>query len=71
VLQFAIADDRAVLTLNRKHFLRLHQSQPKHCGMIVCTVDEDFSGQGRRIHAAIMAAGTLDGTVLRVNRPPK
>ena len=28
VLRFAMADDRAVLTLNRKHFIRLHQEQP-------------------------------------------
>lgn len=30
VLQLAVADDRAVLTLNRKHFVRLHAERPEH-----------------------------------------
>lgn len=69
VLQFAIADDRAVLTFNRRHFVRLHGETPNHAGIIVCTVDRDFSGQAARIHAAIEAVATLNGNLLRVNRP--
>jgi len=30
VLAFASIQGRAVLTLNRKHFIRLHRVQPKH-----------------------------------------
>jgi len=36
VLAFAIAEERAVLTINRKHFIRLHRLQPEHAGIIVC-----------------------------------
>ena len=71
VLQFAMADDRAVLTLNRKHFIRLHQEQPGHAGIIVCTVDPDFASQAARIHAALEAAPDLHGQLIRVNRPSK
>jgi hypothetical protein len=68
VLNFTTDDSRAVLTLNRLHFLRLHQHQPNHAGIIVCTFDPDFAGQAARIHAAISAQGMLDGCLLRVNR---
>ena len=69
VLQLATADDRAVLTLNRKHFIRLHREQPSHAGIIVCTVDPDFVRQAARIHAAIEAATDLHAQLIRVNRP--
>lgn len=69
VLGLAVAEDRAVLTLNRKDFIRLHTQQPAHAGIIVCTVDPDFAGQARRIHDAIQAAPDLHGQLIRVNRP--
>ncbi|WP_425614795.1 DUF5615 family PIN-like protein [Anatilimnocola sp. NA78] len=69
VLAFAISLNRAVLTLNRKHFIRLHQLQPLHAGIIVCTFDPDFSGQASRIHLAIQSQPNLAGQLLRVNRP--
>jgi hypothetical protein len=42
LLACASADGRAVLTLNRKHFVRLHSVQPEHAGIIACTFDPDF-----------------------------
>ncbi len=36
VLAFAIADNRTVLTINRGDFIRLHNLQPNHAGIIVC-----------------------------------
>ena len=69
VLAFASADGRAVLTLNRKHFVRLHDAQPGHAGVIVCTYDPDFVGQAGRIHNAISARIKLAGQLIRVNRP--
>ena len=45
VLAFAIAETRAVLTINRRHFIRLHAEKPEHQGIIVCTFDPDFPGQ--------------------------
>ena len=68
VLEFACAGDRILLTLNRKHFIGLHQKQPDHCGIIVCTFDPDFVGQAQRIHEAIAGSPT-SGKLLRVNRP--
>ena len=43
VLAYAVSEKRAVLTLNRKHFVRLHIAQPDHSGIVVCTFDPDFT----------------------------
>lgn len=53
VLAFAAREGRAVLTLNRRDFVRLHRERPLHGGIIVCTQDEDAPGQAERIHGTI------------------
>lgn len=70
VLAFAIAERRAVLTLNRKHFVQLHRDRSEHQGIVVCTFDPDFARQALRIHEAIEREATLSNQLLRVNRPP-
>lgn len=45
VLASACTEKRAVLTLNRKHFIRLHGVNAEHTGIVVCTFDSDFLGQ--------------------------
>jgi Domain of unknown function (DUF5615) len=52
VLAFAVAEQRVMLTLNRRHFIRLHQTTPEHTGIVVCTVDPDFAASAQRIHTA-------------------
>jgi hypothetical protein len=69
VLEYAREGRRAVVTLNRKHFIRLHQVRPDHAGIIVCTFDPDFVRQARLIHAALEAEPLLVGRLLRVYRP--
>ena len=70
VFDFARAEGRAVLTLNRKHFIRLHGERPDHSGIIVCTVDPEFEKQAHRIQDAIEAESELTGRLIRVNRAP-
>jgi predicted nuclease of predicted toxin-antitoxin system len=69
VLQLAVREERALLTINRKDFIRLHEQSNEHEGVIVCTQDLDFPGQAQRIHDAIVAEGPLRGKLLRINRP--
>lgn len=71
VLAFACADGRVLLTVNRKHFIHLHNRQSHHAGIIVCTFDPDFVSQARRIHEAIEAQAQLSGQLIRVNRPAR
>lgn len=49
VLSFAAAENRILLTLNRRHFIRLHREMPVHSGIIVCTFDPDFAALAARI----------------------
>ena len=69
VLALATSLGRAVLTLNRKHFIRLHRDQPKHAGIIACTYDPDFIAQAERIHVTLKFHPELTGQLLRVYRP--
>jgi hypothetical protein len=69
VLAFANSEQRALLTLNRRHFVRLHQTNINHAGIIACTFDLDFAGQALRVHTAIANRNRLDRQLLRINRP--
>ena len=69
VLAFATNQGRAVLTLNRRHFVRLHLEQPAHAGIIVCTFDADFTALATRIHAVVEGTPDITAQLLRVNRP--
>jgi len=70
VLAFASADGRAVLTINRKHFMYEHKKSARHEGIIICTADLDFVGQANRIHKVIASYDSLAGKLIRVNRTP-
>jgi len=70
ILQLAGADRRAVVTLNRRHFVRLHADDPNHAGIIVCSLDLDFDGQAARIDQTITTQESMIGCLIRVNRPP-
>jgi predicted nuclease of predicted toxin-antitoxin system len=70
VLAFATAENRSVLTINRKHFIRLHLRGSEHAGIVVCTFDPEFTQQARRIHQALLELkNPLTGQLIRVNRP--
>ena len=68
VLAFAASQNRILVTRNRPHFLRLHRHRTAaHAGIIVCSVDLDYLGQAKRIHAAIEPG--IGDQLIRVNRP--
>jgi hypothetical protein len=60
---------RAMMTLNRLDFKRLHFQMPEHDGIIICTEDPDRVGQAQRIAEAITEAGDLGTKLIRVYRP--
>ena len=69
VLRFAREQDRTLITLNRRDFIKLHRQSALHSSIVVCTVDSDFKDQAKRIHDAVTAASKIQGELLRVNRP--
>ena len=68
VLAFATALGRAVLTYNRRDFIRLHRRGDPHSGIVTCTVDADAVALAFRVNLALSAEPVIEGTVLRVNR---
>jgi Domain of unknown function (DUF5615) len=69
VLAFAISNDRILVTLNRRHFIRLHQEQPSHAGIIVCSLDPDFERLAVGISSAVAKDQSMAGVLIRINRP--
>lgn len=69
VLAFAAGERRVLLTLNRRHFIRLHHAGHPHAGIIVCTFDPDFEAPTQRIHEALLSEPEPAGRLIRVNRP--
>ena len=69
VFAFAIADNRTVLTQNRRDLVKLHRLQPDHTGMVICSDDQNFARLSERTHQAISAEEPLQGKLIRVVRP--
>jgi hypothetical protein len=71
VLAHAISLKRAVLTHNRKHFVKLHKKSIHHFGIVVCTNDRDYEALADRIHRVLLPESSLEDKLLRVNKPRK
>ncbi len=69
VLERATELGRAVLTINRIDFKRLHNENSGHAGIIICTFDADFKGQAQRIDTACKDLPEIKGQLVRVYRP--
>ncbi|MFQ4134703.1 DUF5615 family PIN-like protein [Nodosilinea sp. PGN35] len=68
VLAFASSQNRAVLTLNRRNFIRLHQQTPDHGGIVVAKDDRAKVKLADHIHRAVEAVEPLTGKLVRVSR---
>ena len=71
VLAFAAERGRAIVTFNRRHFIRLHQRVSSHEGIVVCSRDDDVSALADRIHRQLDAESSLKDQLLRINRPSR
>ncbi len=70
VLDFAKNCERIILTFNRKDFIKLHNENPNHFGIIVCTEDKNSKALAQRIHESIIDSGSdLENLLIRINRP--
>jgi len=70
VLAFATLDNRAVLTLNRTDFQKLHKEFPGHRGILAAKRIDNWRALAKLIDAAIKAVirehGKLDGQFVRI-----
>lgn len=69
VLLYSSTQNRVLLTLNRRDFIKLHFQNNQHCGIIVCTSDANFEALAQRIHIILIEnMGGFAGNLLRVNK---
>ena len=68
VLAFATEARGVLITLNRRHFIRLHNVGQSHAGIIVCTFDPDFVALAQRVHQSLVAEVEMPGKLVRINR---
>ncbi len=69
VLVFATAQNRTVITFNRKDYIRLHREDPGHAGIVVCTRNPDSEDLASKIHAAVgLNDNLLENHLVRVYR---
>ena len=67
-LAYAMSLGRAMLTMNRRDFHRLHALVPAHAGVITCTYDHDRIALAQRIFKRIAAPASLAGRLVRVTK---
>ena len=72
VMKFAFEEGRAVVTLNRKDFRRLHKEIDSHFGIIVCTDDDNYGRLAKNIARKIAENPDLSNRLLFVYKqePP-
>lgn len=68
VLAFATDKDRAVLTLNRYDFIRLHKQSSAHAGIIICSENTNFERLAEKIHDAVSPLNNVNEQLIRVYR---
>ena len=61
VLAFVTNDNRAVLTLNRTDFIRLHRKNPDHAGIIACSNDRNFERLAQAGRGSMAPLGACPG----------
>ena len=70
VLRYAAQEDRVLLTINRKDFIKLHkETRGGHSGIVACTQDGDFARLANSIHAELEKEPNPSGKLIRVYRP--
>ena len=69
VLAFAVSQERAILTINRIDFIRLHRRDDQHFGIVVCTNNRNWEQFAARVDEAVKAEESLRGKLIRVLRP--
>jgi predicted nuclease of predicted toxin-antitoxin system len=71
VLDFAISQNRAVITLNYNHFKNLHKQVKSHSGIVICSRNDDWDIFADCIDMALRDEESIEGKLIRVNRPVK
>src|SRR5262249_29940592 len=70
VLAYATSLGRAVLTINRRHFIKLHKTTAKHAGIVACTSDKDVVAVAKQLAQEFTAVHSLENRFPALGIPP-
>ena len=65
-LRYAISLNRAVLTMNRRDFIRLHAQTPQHKGIVICKSSTNWEKIGQAIHNHLSQFETIEKQLIRI-----
>ena len=68
IFKYAVDNTRVILTFNRKHFVKLHNENPNHFGIIVCRMDRDVVSLAKKIDACLKKNLNPKNQLFRINR---
>jgi predicted nuclease of predicted toxin-antitoxin system len=72
VFAYALSEQRLIITVNRKDFIKLHRENPEHFGVIICTKNPDIEVFAQCIAKILFEnQGQCAGKLLRVYKPDK
>ena len=69
VLHYAISLNRAVLTMNRRDFIRLHAQTPQHKGIVICRSSTNWEKIAQAIHNHLSQFETIEKQLIRIKLP--
>jgi len=69
VLYYAININRAILTMNRRDFIRLHTQTPQHKGNVICRSSTNWEKIAQAIHNHLSQLETIEGQLIRIKLP--
>jgi predicted nuclease of predicted toxin-antitoxin system len=69
VLHYATSLNRAVITMNRRDFIRLHTQTPQHKGIVICRSNTDWKKIAQAIHSHLSLFESIDGQLIRIKLP--
>ena len=69
VLHYAISLNRAVITMNRRDFIRLHAQTPQHKGIVICRSSTNWQKMAQAIHNHLSQFETIEKQLIRIKLP--
>jgi predicted nuclease of predicted toxin-antitoxin system len=69
VLQYATSLNRAVLTMNRRDFIRLHNQVSHHEGIVICRSSTNWEKIAQAIHQSLSQIQVMSDQLIRVKMP--
>jgi hypothetical protein len=68
IFEYIKKNNMVLLTLNRLHFIHIHNKNKDHPGIIVCTFDSNFKRLANNIDKIFSNNSPLKGKLIRVNK---